>query len=141
MSAQFLAQFLAQAIHNRLATDALVQSVLGDPVRAYDTAPEDPVFPYLTYGPLRSEDISADDVIVTRHTLTLHIWSRYAGRLQVFEILHAVNQSIGSQNLSLPNAQTALSLQLYADVLRAPDGRTYHGVLRYAFHVQDGDMS
>lgn len=53
---------VAKAIHNRLSTDLGVQAELGDPPRLYDSAPEDPIFPYLTYGDMKSEDEGGDGV-------------------------------------------------------------------------------
>ena len=43
-----------QALHNRLSTHLGVLNVLGDPARLYDSPPEDPVFPYMTYGGTQS---------------------------------------------------------------------------------------
>ena len=57
-----LTRDVAKAVHNRLSTDVGILSILGDPARLYDSAPEDPVFPYLTYGPMRSEDEGGDNV-------------------------------------------------------------------------------
>ena len=71
------AREIAKTLHALLSDDVAVQAVLGVPARLYDNPPEDPVFPYLTYGPMRSEDISADGAVMSAHTLTLHIWSRY----------------------------------------------------------------
>ena len=76
-------QALAKAIHSTLSANIAVQSLLGDTPRLYDSAPEDPVYPYLTYGPMRSEDIGGDDSPLTAHIMTLHIWSRYRGRAEI----------------------------------------------------------
>ena len=44
---------ISKAIHALLSGHEEVQTVLGSPPRLYDSPPEDPVFPYLTYGPMR----------------------------------------------------------------------------------------
>lgn len=92
---------ISKAIHALLSGHEEVQTVLGSPPRLYDNPPEDPVFPYLTYGPMRSEDISADGALMSAHTLTLHIWSRYGGRAQVMEILAVVTGVLQGGGLTL----------------------------------------
>jgi len=81
---------VARALHNVLASDIRVQNALGLPPRLYDDPPEDPIFPYLTYGPIRSEDNSADGARLTVHLITLHLWSRYSGRAEALELMGMV---------------------------------------------------
>ena len=123
---------VSKAIHALLSDHMGVQAVLGTPPRLYDQPPEDPVFPYLTYGPMRSEDISADGAVMSAHTLTLHIWSRYGGRAQVMEVLAAVTGALQSGALSLPNINLARAQVSYTDIFRAPDGLTLHGLIRFS---------
>jgi hypothetical protein len=126
---------IAKALHNRLAAHLMVQHRLGDPPRLYDAAPEDPVFPYLTYGDMRSEDNSGDGVRLIRHTVTLHIWSRYAGRTEVIEIISAVTRALEEMPLSVVGNDLSVGIP-YVDVLRAPDGRTLHGLIRLNIYDQ-----
>ena len=123
---------VSKAIHALLSDHMGVQAVLGTPPRLYDNPPEDPIFPYLTYGPMRSEDISADGAVMSAHTLTLHIWSRYGGRAQVMEVLAAVTGALQSGALSLPNINLARAQVSYTDIFRAPDGLTLHGLIRFS---------
>ena len=123
---------VSKAIHALLSDHMGVQAVLGTPPRLYDNPPEDPVFPYLTYGPMRSEDISADGAVMSAHTLTLHIWSRYGGRAQVMEVLAAVTSALQSGELSLPDINLARAQVSYTDIFRAPDGLTLHGLIRFS---------
>ena len=110
-------------IHDALATDAMMQSLLGDPVRAYDHRPDSPVYPYLTYGTIRSEDTSGDAAPQATHQITLHLWSRYEGRSEVLSLLRRVCDT-------LRGVLPSLVIPLYTDVFLAPDGRTFHGLLR-----------
>ena len=123
---------VSKAIHALLSANLSVQSVLGLPPRLYDNPPEDPVFPYLTYGPMRSEDISGDGALISAHTLTLHIWSRYGGRAQVMEVLAAVTGALQSGALTLQGAQLVRAQVSYTDIFRAPDGQTLHGLIRFS---------
>ena len=128
---------LAKAVHAALSSNSHMQLILGDPPRLYDSAPQDPIFPYVTYGPMRSVDISADDTELISHQMTLHIWSRYTGRAEVFSSLNYIVDALGLDSL---NQSTDLSVvnvnPIYVDVLRAPDGRTMHGLLRMSFSTQ-----
>lgn len=123
----------SKAIHALLSEDLGVKTALGTPPRLYDNAPEDPVFPYLTYGAMRSEDISGDGAVVSAHTMSLHIWSRYGGRAQVMDVLQSVTQALGRANLSLTGINLVRAQVTYTDIFRAPDGLTLHGLIRFSF--------
>lgn len=125
---------VARALHSALSGDTSLRVHLGDPARLYDHAPDDPVFPYLTYGPMRSEDISGDETPLTAHTLTLHVWSRYGGRTQTLEILGDLRRII-EENLSPIDAQIIAASVLFSDCLRAADGRTLHGMMRVSIRT------
>lgn len=120
----------AKAVHNRLSTDLAVMAVLGDPARLYDAAPEDPVFPYMTYGDVKSELQGGDGIKAVLYKTSLHVWSRYAGRAEVFDLLAVLAGALNASPITLETGQKLVSVMPYMDVLRAPDGRTLHGVLR-----------
>ncbi|WP_427449915.1 DUF3168 domain-containing protein [Litorimonas sp. WD9-15] len=131
------AEALAKAVHAVLRDDFHVQDSFGEPPRLYDAAPEDPVFPYLTYGAMRSEDIGADETPLSAHQMTLHIWSRYAGRAEVLTLIRRVNAALTAETLTAAGDIAVRSANpIYSDILRAPDGFTRHGVLRLSFTVQ-----
>ncbi len=125
------AQSLANAVHTALSADIAVQSVLGQNPRLYDHAPEDPIYPYLTYGPMRSEDIGGDNSPLTTHNMTLHLWSRYGGRAEIMALTNAVSGVLGSGNLQLTEGVLVSANVIFTDNFRAPDGRTLHGVIRF----------
>ena len=143
------AEGLAKSVHAVLRDNPAVRYALGGandaPPRLYDAAPEDPVYPYLTYGALRSEDIGADDTPLANHQMTLHLWSRYTGRAEVLGLLSKVTHALQAETLT--TAAEDLSIRsvvaIYSDVLRAPDGRTQHGLLRLSFTTQpiEGDAA
>jgi len=135
------AEALAKSVHAALSQDLGVQHALGgtngEAVRLYDTAPEDPVYPYLTYGAMRSEDIGADDTPLSAHRMTLHVWSRYAGRAEVLSLLSTVSAALQASVLSATGHISVRSAgPVYSDVLRAADGRTHHGLARLAITTQ-----
>ena len=148
MSISEQAEGLAKAVHAVLRGNPAVQYALGGsedvPPRLYDAAPEDPVYPYLTYGALRSEDIGADDTPLASHQMTLHLWSRYMGRAEVLSLLSQTSHALQADALTAAgDIEIRSATAIYSDVLRAPDGRTQHGLLRLSFITQakEGDAS
>ncbi len=127
---------LTKSLHKTLAESNVIKDALGTPPRLYDHAPEDPVFPYLSYGAMRSTDIGGDDAPLMSHQITLHLWSRYSGRSEVLTLLEQVKAVLSDTDtiaLNLTSQNLVSATILYADVLRAPDGRTHHGLLRLSF--------
>ncbi|MGB3455816.1 MAG: DUF3168 domain-containing protein [Litorimonas sp.] len=110
-------------LHAALSDSVAVQSALGDPVRAWDDPPPGPDYPYLSYGDMRSTDTSADGAPQSTHQITLHVWSRYAGRSEALGLVRLVSDTLEA---ALPGRL----LSLYVDAVRAPDGLTFHGLLR-----------
>jgi len=132
MSDIYAAIEISKALHSLLLAHSGVQAVLGEPPRLYDSPPEDPVFPYLTYGPMRSEDRSGDGAVINTHTLTLDIWSRYGGRAEVMEGLKAVTEALENGAMTLTAVSLVRAQVTYTDIFRAPDGQTLHGLIRFS---------
>lgn len=130
----------ARAVHARLASHVAVKTWLGDPARLYDTAPEDPVFPYLTYGDIRTEDKGGDGVQATCHTMNLHIWSRYGGRSETIAAMAAVTSALEDTPLTADGGAELIVTIPYTDVLRAPDGRTRHGLIRVKVYSRAAEV-
>jgi len=130
---------IAQALQIVLSTDSNVRAVLGEVPRLYDHLPEDPVFPYLTYGPMRSQDIGGDEADIQTHILTLHVWSRYGGRAEVIRIVNAITKAVTEREFDLGDIHLARKHILYSDIMRAPDGRTLHGLIRLSFTTDSTD--
>jgi len=142
------AESLAKAVHVVLQDSPAIQYGLGGtadtPPRLYDSAPEGPEYPYLTYGALRSEDIGADETLLASHQMTLHLWSRYTGRAEVMSLLGQLGHALEPESLTDAANITVRSVtSIYSDVLRAPDGRTHHGLLRLSIttHPKTGDAA
>ena len=125
------AREIAKTLHALLSDDVAVQAVLGVPARLYDNPPEDPVFPYLTYGPMRSSDAGGDEADIQTHTLTLHLWSRYGGRSEVINAISAVTSALGQSEAMDVAIHIVRTQVLYTDIFRDPDGQTLHGLIRF----------
>ena len=114
---------LQRDLHAALSNDLAIQALLGDPVRAFDHVPDPAIYPYLTYGRIRSEDTSGDAAPQSTHQITLHLWSRNTGRSEVLAGLRQIERAARD---GVPHIVTTT----YADVFLANDGHTFHGLLR-----------
>jgi hypothetical protein len=65
------------------------------------------------------------------HILLLHVWSRYAGKHEAYEIADAIREVLDDAELSLDDHRLINLTHQYSDLKRDPDGETYHGVLRF----------
>ncbi|WP_420431585.1 DUF3168 domain-containing protein [Hyphobacterium sp.] len=125
------------ALLARLAADADVQAVLGDPARIFDAAPNGAAYPYLTVGRAVSEVRDAVDADLIEHRLTLHLWTRDTGRRETKEMLGVLRAAAHEASFALGTGFTLLSCRVvYADVFRTADSRLVHGVLRVRALIQ-----
>ena len=121
---------LSRGLYELLSNSLIIQSQLGEEARLYDHSPDDPVFPYLTFGPLRSEDVSGEGGVITNHLQTLHLWSRYAGRAEMLSLIGAVSSVLIDGDLIAEGLTVVNRHILLTDIFRASDGLTLHGVIR-----------
>jgi hypothetical protein len=120
---------LQKAIFAALIADAAVAALVGD--RIYDAAPRDAAFPYLAFGPARLADWSTGSEAGSEHRFLVHAWSRKRGKRETFAIAEAVGAVLHDQSLEL-DGHALVNLRLETtDVIRDPDGITWHGVLRF----------
>jgi hypothetical protein len=121
---------LRAAIHDALAADSVLVSVLGGP-KIYDEPPRAAVFPYVTLGEARIADFSAGSEPGEEHQLTLHAWSRQGGHKEAHAIAGALLQALDDAPLTLADHQLVNFRFAVADVRREADGRTYHALVRF----------
>lgn len=121
---------LQKAIHQTLAADAGLTGLIGGP-RVFDDAPRDAAFPYVTFGQSTLQDFSTGTEESDEHLVTLHVWSRMAGRKQTHEIMGALRSALGSASLALEGHRVVNLRYEFGEARRDPDGETYHGIVRY----------
>lgn len=126
----------ASGLHQALNNDPALALLLGTPARLYDQAPEDPIYPYLTYGTARCEDIGGDESPLTAHIMTLHLWSRYGGRAEMLDLMAAMRGAVENSGAYFSDCHLVSANVLYTDIFRANDGRTLHGVMRLALRLE-----
>lgn len=100
------------------------------PVKVYDHVPQNADFPYVTLGDDTQADWSAKDARGHEHTLTLHAWSRQAGRTQVKELLGAIVAALGGR-LEVAGHWNVDLYPEFETTFLEEDGKTYHGVIRF----------
>ena len=128
---------LQKAIYQRLKTDAVLVSLLGG-MKIYDDTPQRTEFPYVTFGQSTIRDWSTSTESGNEHVMTLHVWSRAAGRRQLHEIMDAIEASLHDQPLALTGWRLINLRHENSDARRDPDGETYHGTLRYRAVTEPG---
>lgn len=121
-----LAQGLRQAILGCPACAAL----LGSPARVFDEQPVAPLYPFVTIGDVQSRPADAAEAAGLDHALTLHVWSRHGGKREALEVIAAMRAALHDQPIAVIGRRLILLLASFADVFRAGDGRSFHGVLR-----------
>ena len=120
---------LQRAVYGALAGDATLVALLGGP-HIYDDVPQRAAFPFVTIGRSELRDWSTGTDPGTEHQLTVHVWSRVAGRREVHEILGALADILHEASLSLTDHVLVNLRQDFSEVRRDPDGKTYHGIMR-----------
>lgn len=121
---------LQQAIFAALTADSGLTALLGG-ARIYDVVPTRAVFPYVTFAQTAERDWSTGGAEGSEHVVTLHVWSRGAGRKEALDIVGAVRPVLHDQTLSLSGHQLVNMRHERSEVRRDTDGETYHGLVRF----------
>lgn len=121
---------LQQSIYGALVADTALLALLGAP-RIYDDVPQGTPFPYLTFGQSTLRDWSTGSEAGDEHVLTLHVWSRAAGRKETHAIMGALRHALHDAPLALDGHRLVNIRHELSEARRDPDGDTYHGIVRY----------
>jgi hypothetical protein len=121
---------LRAAVHDALAADSALTSLLGGP-KVFDEPPRSAAFPYVTLGETRITDFSSGDERGEEHQLMLHAWSRQGGHKEAHLIAGALLEALDDAPLALADHRLINFRFAVADVRREPDGRTYHALVRF----------
>ena len=121
---------LQQAIYAALASNGALTALLGGP-NIFDDVPQRADFPYLTFGRSSIRDWSTGTEEGSEHLLTLHVWSREAGRRQVRQIMSLLRATLHDQPLALTGHHLVNLRHELSEARREPDGDTYRGIVRF----------
>ena len=119
------------AVIARLKADPGVQAVFGDPARIFASAPRGAAFPFVALGAGESTRADAQGARLLDHRLTLQVRTRRMEPAAVKAAIAAVRDALHLADLTLAGgAVCVLCLVVYADVVRAGDGRSLTGLVR-----------
>ncbi|MDZ4759632.1 MAG: DUF3168 domain-containing protein [Alphaproteobacteria bacterium] len=120
---------LEDAVMARLAGDAGVKVVLGDPVRVLAQASARPAYPYLEV--VRHESVAGGGAAAdsSEHRLDLAVVARDGGRDEAREALAAVRAALAGTALGMTGHRCVLLLPVFADLTPARSGG-YRALLR-----------
>lgn len=121
---------LQKAVFAALSADATLSGLIGAG-RIHDDAPQQTVFPYLTLGQSTARDWSTATDEGAEHVLTLHVWSRAAGKKEAHAIMRALRQALHDQSLTLEDHRLVNLRHDFSETARDPDGETVHGIVRF----------
>ena len=122
---------LQKAVYAALAADGALIAALGGAAAIHDAAPQQASFPYVLIGETQARDWSTGTEAGAEHMLTLHVWSRHAGKREAYAIADAVRAALDGAMLSLEGHRLVNLRHEYSELKPDPDGETQHGVLRF----------
>ncbi|NBW08171.1 MAG: DUF3168 domain-containing protein [Caulobacteraceae bacterium] len=120
----------------RLASDATVKVLLGDPARIWDEPPANATWPHLLIGRSESRPVAADGCGV-EHVLSLNCVSRFGGSEEAKAICAAVRARLHEAALTGDGVRTVSLRVTFSDVFRSGDLRRTYGVMRVRAVTED----
>jgi hypothetical protein len=118
------------AIVTALRASPPLAAILGVPPRVYDHVPPGTPFPYVTIAQTLERDWSTGSDIGHEHTVTLHVWSRTAGRRQAHDIATILSSTLHDVALVLHGHRLVQMRRELTEIRREPDGETWRGIVR-----------
>lgn len=128
---------LLAAVYTRLNSDATLTTTIGASV--YDDVPIAAEPPYVTIG--ETTEVPRDTMGRTGRdmTLTVHVWSDYAGMKEVGDVQDRVDDLLDRWTPTVTGWAATEMLQEYFESFRDtadPDRPLRHGVARYRIFIQ-----
>lgn len=121
---------LQKAIFSKLTTDGATLAALGG-AHIYDDAPPRPQYPFMTFGQSSERDWSTGTDVGYEHLVTLHVWSKAAGRKETEAVISAARDALHDQLLDV-TGHTLINLRHeFSEARRSGDGETFHGIVRF----------
>jgi len=104
--------------------------------RVYDRVPENPTFPYVSFGP--SDEISddADCIDGFEVTMQLDVWSRAVGFPECRRIVDAVRRALLEEGITMADNALVTFYHRISRVFRDQDGLTSHGAMTFEAFVE-----
>ena len=122
---------LQSAIAGALAANPSLTALTGGSSRVFDDVPPGTPYPYLTIGQSIERDWSTGTEDGREHTLTLNVWSRAPGRLEVHTIAALVRAALHQAALTLQGHRLVNLRHEFTEARREGDGETYRALVRF----------
>ena len=120
---------LQKSIHQVLTLDAAILALLGGP-NVWDHVPRGATFPYVTIGATTDRDWSTGTEPGDEHILTLHVWSKGAGRKETETIAENLRHALHDQPLTLEGHRLVNLRHEFSETRRDVESELFHGVVR-----------
>lgn len=127
---------LTKAVYGRLAADAGVRALIGDPPRLFDGAPPGAASPYLVIGEARQRRIAGSDALF-EHELRLSAYARHEGRRDALALVNAVHDALDDAPLALDGARLVSLRMIFFDVFERAETGAHYGVIRFRAVTED----
>lgn len=114
-----------------LKADPALNALVG--ARLFDVAPQDTAFPYCEFGDALGEPFDGVAMSGWESVVTLHTWSRAAGRGECLRVLAAINDAVHDRQLSLSSSNFVNGRLLSQRTIPNGDQETTHGIQQFRF--------
>lgn len=121
---------LQKAVYERLAADAALKALIGEPPRIHDFPSANGPFPFIVFGDGRAARIPGADGLL-EHDFRIAIHSRYQGRKEIKEIEAAILAALDDAPLILEGFALVSLRAVLADVFYRAEADAHQGLLRF----------
>ena len=135
--------------YNEALQRAIFTALAAEGLTVYDHVPQAAdggdaaAFPYVTIGDAQERQLNTDTADAAELTISLHIWSRYAGKQELQGIWRTIYERLHRRESSI--AVTDYQCIYFefdtGETLLDPDGITHHGVLTFRVYLDQTDGS
>tara|TARA_Y100000004_G_C8937642_1_gene422809 strand:- start:1607 stop:2011 length:405 start_codon:yes stop_codon:yes gene_type:complete len=118
-----------QAIFTALNSDNTLTSTLGASV--VDEVKHGTGYPFVSIGEETAREYGTKDLDGGEYTVNIDIWSQYKGSKETKQIMDRVHDLLHNTNISVTGFNLINLRFEFSDIMRDPDGKTRHGVMRF----------
>lgn len=128
---------LITAIYSALANDATLTTLLGSSGRVFNGVGAGQSTPYVDVAEATAVNYRTSSGDAQEHTITLHVWTeQYSGetesaRQRVAKLMARVRDVMHYNPLNMSAGNMPNLICEFNEVMRDPDGISWHGVLRF----------
>ncbi len=121
---------LQKAVYSALSASAELVTVLGG-VKIHDHNPEKSPLPYIVLGLASNADWSTGSEQGALHRISIHVWSKYSARQEVYRIQQLIEEALHDQNLAGEDHHIINLRQEFSELRWDEESGHMHGVSRF----------